>query len=143
MKSGPYKINFAKAAVQLADNEKMSLWDRNETGTISRREDTIFINGIWRISAIGNFLGGGLLGVLLIRPFFRKTRAESISVQHVERVAVSKKKLLSGKVFHLFQSRDGGKSEVHVFTAFNENNVPDIEEFLKSVVPQERFDAAP
>jgi hypothetical protein len=141
MNTGPYKISFVKkAAVPLADKEKVSPWDVMESGTIGRREDTITIRGTWRVSAIGNFLGGGLLGVLLIRPFFAKSREQSIPVQQVERVVVRKK--WSGKVYHLFQSRDDGISEVHAFTAYAERNVPDIEEFLRGIVPRNCFETA-
>jgi len=137
MKTGPYQITFAKrAAVPLADNEKVSAWEDGR-GSITRLEDAITLKGTWRVSAAANVVGGGLLGALLIRPFFMKDREETIPLQHLERVVVRKK--WTGKVFHLFQNRDGGMVEVHAFTAYKEE---DIEQFLKSLLPESRILAA-
>jgi hypothetical protein len=142
MTSGQFKISFVKkATVPLADNEKVSLWDDMTGGTIALQQDTVSMQGTWRVSAIGNFLGSGILGFILIRPIFQKSRTENIPVQHVERIVVGKK--WTGKtVYHLFQSRDAGMSEVHTFTAGAETDAPALEGFLRSIVSQDRFQTA-
>jgi len=144
MTSGQFKIRFVKrATVPLAENEKVSLWDTDDLacGTIARQLDSITMKGTWRVSAIGNFLGSGILGRILIRPIFEKARTEDISVQHVERIVVGKK--WTGKtVYHVFHNRDGGMSEVHTFTAGTETDAPALEGFLRSIVSQDRFHTA-
>ena len=88
------------------------------------------------MSAIGNLLGGGLLGELLIKPFFLKERVETIPVQNLERAVIYQKK--KTVTFHLFQTRDEGMIEVHVFVA-DKNVVPQVLEAVKAVVPADRL----
>jgi len=135
----PITISFVKkATITLADNERVSLWDDMGGGTISLRGSTVSLQGTWRVSAIGNFLGSGILGFVLIRPFFQKRRMENIPIEHVERVVVGKK--WTGKtVYQLFQSRDAGMAEVHTFALGNASDAPAIEQLLKSIVSQDRF----
>jgi hypothetical protein len=133
MQTGEFKVRFLKrTAVDLADNEKVSLWEPARSGTVRFQKDAIRLDGKWRVSAIGNFLGGGILGELLIKPFFLKERTETISVQNLERVVIHQKK--KTVTFHLFQTRDQGMVEVHVFVA-DKNAVPQVIESLKAVVP--------
>ncbi len=142
MTSAQFKISFTKkASVPLADNEKVSLWDDFSGGTISLDGETVHLQGTWRVSMIGNFLGSGALGAILIRPIFQKERRESFPRGNVERVVVGKK--WSGKtVYNLFQSRDAGMSEVHTFTATAKSDATALERFLKSIVPEDRFQTA-
>jgi DNA-binding transcriptional ArsR family regulator len=133
MQTGEFKVSFLKrAAVDLADNEKVSLWEPARAGTVRLEKDTIRLDGKWRVSAIGNFLGGGILGELLIKPFFLKERSEGISVRNLERVVIHQKK--KTVTFHLFQTREQGMVEVHVFVA-DKNVMPQVTEALKAVVP--------
>ena len=133
MQTGEFNVSFLKrAAVDLADNEKVSLWEPARSGTVRFQKDAIRLDGKWRVSAIGNFLGGGILGELLIKPFFLKERTETISVQNLERAVIHQKK--KTVTFHLFQTRDQGMVEVHVFVA-DKNAVPQVIESLKAVVP--------
>jgi len=133
MQTGEFKVSFLKrAAVELADNEKISLWEAARSGTIRFEKDAIRLDGKWRVSFIGNFLGSGLLGELLIKPFFLKERSEILSVQNLERAVIHQKKKVI--TFHLFQSRDQGMVEVHVFVA-DKNTAPQVVEALKAVVP--------
>jgi len=133
METGEFKISFLKrAAVDLADNEKVSLWEPARSGTVRFQLDAIRLDGKWRVSAIGNLMGGGILGELLIKPFFLKKRTETIPVQALERAVIHKKK--KTVTFHLFQTRDQGMVEVHVFVAVK-NALPQVIELLKAVVP--------
>jgi len=133
METGEFKISFLKrAAVDLADNEKVSLWAPARSGTVRFQLDAIRLDGKWRVSAIGNLMGGGILGELLIKPFFLKKRTETIPVQALERAVIHKKK--KTVTFHLFQTRDQGMVEVHVFVAVK-NALPQVIELLKAVVP--------
>jgi hypothetical protein len=124
-----------KSAVALTDNEKVSLWDARG-GTFRVLNEQILLNGTWRVSAIGNFLGRGLLGALLIRPLFMKDRSETIPAADVERVI--KKQKWGRSVYHIFQARDGGMSEVHVFTADGAQEWK-VGEALRAIVPPEKF----
>lgn len=133
MQTGEFKVSFVKrAAVDLADNEKVSLWELARSGTVRLESDVIRLDGKWRVSTIGNFLGGGILGELLIKPFFLKERSEAISVQNLERMVIHQKK--KTVTFHIFQTRDQGMVEVHVFRA-DKNVTPQVIEALKAVVP--------
>jgi len=138
------KIGFlTRAAVPLADNEKISLWDdfNASGGSISLQGESLRLQGTWRVSLIGKFLGSGILGVIFIRPFFQKERVEKVPLKHIERIIVGKNR--QGKrVYHLFQSREGGLSEVHTFTPGAETDASVLEKFLKRVVSQERFRVA-
>ena len=137
MQTGEYKGRFLKrAAVDLADNEKVSLWEPLRSASVQFEKDAIRFDGKWRVSAIGNFLGSGLLGEFLIKPFFLKERTETISVQNLERAVIHQKK--KTVTFHLFQMRDQGMVEVHVFVADNDA-VPEVLESLKAVVPADRL----
>lgn len=133
MQTSEFKISFLKrAAVDLADNEKISLWEPARSGTARLENNVIQFDGKWRVSTIGNFLGGGLLGELLIKPFFLKERSETISVQNLGRVVIHQKK--KTVTFHIFQTRNQGMVEVHVFRA-DKNVIPQVIEALKAVVP--------
>lgn len=137
-----FKISFTrKATFPLADNEKVSFWDERSIGTISLQGENVRLQGTWRVSTIGNILGSGILGIILIRPFFMKQREESITRANVERIVVGKN-WFGKTVYHLFQSRDGGMSEVHTFTDAAGTDASTFEQFLKSIVPQDRFQAA-
>jgi hypothetical protein len=133
VETGEFKVSFLrKTAVDLADNEKVSLWEPARSGTVRLDKDGIKLNGNWRVSAIGKFLGSGLLGELFIKPFFLKERAETIPVQNLERALVYQKK--KNVTFHLFQTRDQGMVEVHVFMV-DKNVLPQVLDALKIVVP--------
>lgn len=137
MQTDELKVSFLKrAAVDVADNEKVSLWEPARSGTVRFENDAIRLGGKWRVSAIGNLLGGGLLGELLIKPFFLKERVETIPVQNLERAVIYQKK--KTVTFHLFQTRDEGMIEVHVFVA-DKNVVPQVLEAVKAVVPADRL----
>jgi hypothetical protein len=135
------KIMFVKkASVELADNEKISLWDNESYGAsfISTKEGSICLIGCWKVSLIGNLLGSGVLGAIFIRPFFMHGRMELLPVEHVERVIIDSKR--SGKkVYHIFQEREAGMSEVHTFKATTEADEAAIEELIASVIPVERI----
>jgi hypothetical protein len=130
---GVFKVNFLyRAAVDLADNEKISLWEFKRSGTVQFQPGVVQLNGKWRVSPIGYFMSNGLLGELLIKPLILKARSESIPVQNLERVIIVQKK--KKFTFHLFQGRDQGMVEVHVFTA-DKTTLPQVLESLKAVVP--------
>jgi len=98
------------------------------------------LDGKWRMSAIGKFLCLGFLGELIMKPIiksFLKERTETISVQNLERVVIHHKK--ENITFHLFQTRDQGIVEVHVFIAYA-NVVPQVVEALKAVVPPNKLE---
>ena len=133
------KISFTKkATVPLADSEQVSLWDDMSGGSLTLQDGHLCLAGTWRVSPISNFLGGGLLGVTLIRPFFQKPREEKVPIQDVDRIMVNKK--WSGKkVYHVFQNRDGGNTEVHTFAAGAGTDDAALEQFLAGLVPADRF----
>lgn len=134
MNSSELKISFlTRATIDLADNEKVSIWEPTRGGSININENSINLEGKWRVSAIGNFLGSGLLGELLIKPFFLKDRSENISFQNIERLLVHTKKKKT--TFHIFQSREGGMVEVHIFRA-NETISSNILNVIKMYVPK-------
>jgi len=138
MQTGGVMVSFKKrAAVDLADNEKVSLWEPTQPGFVEFQKDAIQLNGAWRLSAIANFLGGGILGDLFIKPLLQKSRAETISVLNLERAVIHRKK--KDVTFHLFQTRDQGMVEVHVFElmifAGDKDPVPPLIESLKALVP--------
>jgi hypothetical protein len=132
MNATEFQVTFSpRAAMDLADNEKVALWE--PTGASLHVDDkAIHLNGKWKVSAIGNFLGSGLLGYFLIRPLFMKDRSETIPFQVLERLVIHTKK--GRHTYHLFQSREEGLSEVHVFTADAKND-PALMQALKSSVP--------
>jgi hypothetical protein len=134
MQTGVYKVCFLKrASVDLADNEKVSLWESTYSDTIRFQKDAIQLDGKWRMFFPLEWLGG--LAELIIKPLiksFLKERTETISVQNLERVVIHKKK--KGVTFHLFQTRDQGMVEVHIFIAY-QNVLPQVIEELKAVVP--------
>ena len=138
MNIGEFKVSFLKqAAVELADNEKASVWEPSRAGSLHIGEAAIRLNGKWRVSAIGNLLGGGLLGELLIKPFFLKDRSETIPFENIERLAIQTKKNWRGQpktTFHIFQAREQGMVEVHVFSADKEAT-PGLMNAIKSSVP--------
>lgn len=135
--SEDYSVNFRKrSATTLADNEKVSLWDPDSTGSIEFSEDKVILSGIWKVSAIGNFLGSGCLGAILIRPFFMKDRKEEIEVANIEQILLGKTKITGSKVYHIFQARDEGMSEVHVFTTSEGDK---IESHLSNLLPKEKI----
>lgn len=130
---GEFKVRFLRrAAIDLADNEKVSLWEPARSGTVRFQKDAIQLDGKWRVSAIGNFLGGGILGELLIKPFFLRERTETIPVQNLERAVIHQKK--NKVTLNLFQTRDQGMVEVHVFVA-DKNAVTQVIDSFKTVVP--------
>jgi len=132
-----FAISFlARASVELADNEKVSMWEPTRAGSLRLAEKAIQLEGKWRVSGIGNFLGGGLLGELLIKPFFLQDRSETIPFQVLDRIVIYRKK--EKITFHLFQSREQGMIEVHVFTA-NKNILSELLESLKSNIPADLF----
>jgi hypothetical protein len=133
-----FAVSFLKrSAIELADNEKVSLWEPMNKGSIEVRAGMVALKGYWRVSWIGNFLGSGLLGVLLIRPLFMNNRSEEILIPHIQRVVAHKKK--DRVTFHFFQSRDEGMVEVHVFTA-DKAISPQIVEALRSQMPAAAFE---
>lgn len=134
MKTSEFKVSFLKrASVDLADNEKVSIWEPTRAGSMYVSDGGVHLSGKWRVSAIGNFLGGGLLGELLIKPFFLKDRSETVPFDAMERVVIHTKKKRT--TFHVFQSRDQGMVEVHVFVA-DKNTTPEIAKALKTTVPE-------
>jgi hypothetical protein len=133
MQTDEFKISFwYRAEVDLADNEKVSLWEPTRSGTVRFQKDAIQLNGKWKVSILGTVLCSVILGELLIKPFFLKERTEIISVQNLKRVVILQKKKFIA--FHLFQTRDQGMVEVHVFMA-DKNTVSQVIESLKAVVP--------
>ncbi|KPJ65357.1 MAG: hypothetical protein AMJ43_10940 [Coxiella sp. DG_40] len=93
MEEQKISISFRKKSkVSLADNEKVSLWDDLSGGSIRSEKGLLFLTGAWRVSSIGNFLGSGALGTLLIRPLFIKPRAEEIPWEDIERLIVAQTK---------------------------------------------------
>jgi hypothetical protein len=129
-----FRVTFKwQAAVELADNEKVSLWEPMYPGTVRFQKHAIQLDGKWRLSAIGRILPGllgGALGELIRQRFFLKERSETISAQNLERAMIRQKKQTAR--FHLFQTRDQGMVEVHVFKA---EDGPQVIEALKGVVP--------
>jgi hypothetical protein len=114
MSESKIEIWFEKRAkIALADNEKVSIWETG-SGSFDLSESRLILSGYWRVSMIGNFLGAGLLGLILIRPFFMRERRESIPVKVIQRIVLHRK----GKqyTFHIFQPRADGLVEVHIFT---------------------------
>lgn len=133
MRATEFKVSFLKrASIDLADNEKVSIWEPTRAGSVAVSDTGVHLTGKWRVSAIGNFLGGGLLGELLIKPFFLKDRSETVPFDAMERVVVHAKKKRT--TFHIFQPRDQGMVEVHVFVA-DKNATPEIVKALKTAVP--------
>lgn len=132
-----YSVNFRKrAAISLADNEKVSLWEPNLDGSIEFSEGEVILSGTWKVSAIGNFLGCGLLGAILILPFFMKPREEKIAVENIEQIVMGNTKITGSIVYHIFQARDEGMSEVHVFTTSEGNK---IESNFLNLLPMEKI----
>ena len=135
MTTNEFKVSFLKrASVDLADNEKVSIWEPTRGGSLTVSDSSVHLSGKWRVSAIGNFLGGGLLGELLIKPFFLKDRSETVPFDAMERAVIHTKKKRT--TFHIFQSRDQGMVEVHVFVA-DKNATPEIVKALKATVPSD------
>lgn len=130
------KIRYLKKAkIALADNEKASRWEHSlpSEGTISLRDNSLQLTGTWRVSWIGNFLGSGILGAILIRPFFQSSRTENIALDHIERV------VFANDICHLFQSREGGMSEVHVFSSADASKKSALKELITGAVPNDRI----
>lgn len=139
MLTAEFKIGFRnRAAIELADNEKVAIWEPTRAGTLRVKNNAVQLDGKWKVSAIGSFLGSGLLGELLIKPFFLNDRSETIPVQNIERAVVHQKK--KNICFHLFQTRDKGMVEVHVFQLAQKEAVPEVWELLKALVPPNLFE---
>jgi len=133
MQTPEFKVRFRpRATVDIADNEKVSLWEPGRKGTVRFQHDAIQLDGKWKVSTIGNFLGGGILGELLIKPLFMKQRTETIPVQNLQRACIHRKK--KTVTFHLFQTREEGMVEVHVFQA-DKKALPELTQVFKAVVP--------
>ena len=99
---------------------------------MSTTTEGMLLDGKWRISAIGNAISAGALGILLIRPFFAQARTESIPIQAIERLVVYTNK--NQHTYHLFQPRDSGLVEVYVFKAIGKGDV-DLQNLLQSALP--------
>ena len=82
-----------------------------------------------------------MLGHILIRPLFQKERRETVIAANVERVLASTPK--KGKtVYHVFQSRDGGMCEVHVFSAGSGTDESALDRVFVDLLGIERFKRA-
>ncbi|MGD0578486.1 MAG: hypothetical protein ABSC08_06110 [Bryobacteraceae bacterium] len=128
------KIDFqSRAAIKLADNEKVSLWEPGE-GTFDLTDSVLTLSGYWKVSVLGNLLliPFSWLGPL-IRQMFKKDRLEYIPVATIQRIILRRR--IGEGTFHVFQSREEG-TEVHVFDAFMPDNV--IEQ-LESEAPNVTF----
>ncbi len=137
MNTGETKIRYlTRAKVELADNEKVSLWENSRAGSLRIDGTTLYLKGKWKVSAIGNFLGGGILGEILIKPFFLKERSETLSGDTIERIIIYTKK--NKPVIHVFQPRAEGKTEVHVFRPDKET-APQIVNTLKTNMPHDKL----
>ena len=70
MQTGEFKVRFLKrATLELSDNENISPWEPFRSATVQIEKDIINLDGKWRVSSLGNFLSGGILGELLIRHY--------------------------------------------------------------------------
>jgi hypothetical protein len=137
-----FPISFLpKALVKLAGNEKVSIWEarsfRGRRGTLVIEERAISLAGHWKLSFIGNLLGGGLIGEWLIKPLFLTKRAQRVPIEAMRGLMVHSKK--GRRTYHLFQQRNNNLAEVHVFTLAPQKTpsvaVPTLDDALKAFVP--------
>jgi hypothetical protein len=142
MSQAEFSFSFLpKALVKLADNEKVSIWEprslRGRRGTLAIEEKTISLGGHWRLSFIGNLLGGGLIGEWLIKPRFLRKRVQRVPVEAIRGLIVHTKK--GRRTYHLFQQRNNNLVEVHVFTLAPQKTpavtLPSLDDALKAFVP--------
>jgi hypothetical protein len=142
MSQAEFPISFLpKALVKLADNEKVSIWEarsrRGRRGTLAIEEKTISLAGHWKLSFIGNLLGGGLIGEWLIKPRFLTTRAQRVPIEAIRGLIVHSRK--GRRTYHLFQQRNNNLVEVHVFTLAPQKTpsvaVPSLDDALKAFLP--------
>ena len=132
------KVSFlGKAGIDLADNERLSLWEPSRGGAVGFENGSICIHGKWRLSGLANFICLGLLGELVIKPLvFLRERSEAVPLECIERIMVQEQK--KSVEFYVFQSRDGNMIEVHAFRADKES-APPLIDGLRTRVPAELF----
>ena len=147
MSQAEFPILFVpKALVELADNEKASLWEpsalRKRPGTLKLEEKAVSLSGHWKVSFIGNLFGGGLLGEWLIKPLFLRERSEVVPIEAVRGVLVHTNQYRTEKgrrTYHLLQQRNNNLVEVHAFTLNSKEaknlSGPSLDEALKAFVP--------
>ncbi|MGO9095916.1 MAG: hypothetical protein ACLQGV_11905 [Bryobacteraceae bacterium] len=142
MSQAEFPISFLpKALVKLADNEKVSIWEpkpfRGRRATLAIEEKGISLDGYWRLSLIGNLLGGRLMLEWLLKPLFLTKRAQRVPVDAIRGLIVHSKK--GRRTYHLFQQRNNNLVEVHVFTQAPQKTpsvaVPSLDDALKAFVP--------
>jgi len=130
-----FKVRFHRqAAVNLSENEKVSLWEPSGEGAFRLSWDSISLDGYWRLSDVDGVLGriGGLLGKLVLRPHLLKERSESIRVADLRRLRILHEK--SAAIIHIYHDRTPEEMEVHVFSV-GEDSAPDVLESIRAVVP--------
>jgi hypothetical protein len=142
MSPAEYPIVFLpKAAVKLADNEKVSLWEpsvlRNRHAKLRLDDKAVSLSGHWRVSFIGNLFGSGVLGEWLIKPLFLRERSQVVPVEAVRGLLVHTKK--DRRTYHLLQQRNRNLVEVHVFALNPKESQslsgPSLEDALRAFVP--------
>jgi hypothetical protein len=140
---GSTPIGFqGNARVQLANREKLSLWDAGMSGlatapqgSISLAADRLHLTGRWSLPMMAAVFQQALLGLLIIR-LIRRPRVESIPVDDVELLIIHRKR--KALTFHALQTRDEGLAEVHVFQAGRKQDPELLAQSLQSVIPPER-----
>ncbi len=136
MNTRTFKVSFLRrAAIELAHNEKVAIWEPTRAGSLYLDDAGIHLDGKWRVSAIGNFLGGGLLGELIIKPLFLKDRSETIPFESIDKLVIhTRKKRRERITFHILQPREQGMVEVHVFTS-HKDTTSSLADAIKHTVP--------
>ena len=136
MNTQTFKISFLKrSAIGLAHNEKVSIWEPLRAGSVYMDNTGIHLEGKWRVSTIGNFLGTGLLGELLIKPLFLRNRSETIPFENIDKLVIHRKQKKRERItFHILQQREQGMVEVHVFVA-HKDTASSLIDTIKSTVP--------
>ncbi|MBI5695190.1 MAG: hypothetical protein HZC51_05530 [Nitrospirae bacterium] len=145
------RIDFInKVAIELADNERVSLWDTVLTGSISLRGESLHIEGYWPIPSIVNFIDGAFLGIRIVHSLLEgtpivKQRIEDIPVRNIEHIIVDSS-MREIAVYHIFQSRDCGASEVHSFychadpnPTLHQLNLQRFSDMMRSLVSPDRY----
>jgi hypothetical protein len=140
---GSTPIGFqGNARVQLANREKLSLWDAGMSGlstapqgSIALAADRLHLTGRWSLPMMAAVFQQGLLGLLVIR-LIRRPRVEDIPVDDIELLIIHRKR--KTVTFHILQARDEGLAEVHVFQPGRKQDPEPIVNSLRSVIPPER-----
>jgi hypothetical protein len=130
-----------KAAVKLADNEKISLWEpsvlRSRRGMLKLEDKAISLSGHWKASLVGDLFGGGVIGEWLVKPLILRERSEVVPIQAVRGLLVRTR--MDRRTYHLLQQRNSNLVEVHIFTLNPKETQnlsgPSLDDALKAFIP--------